>query len=170
MAPARLEFRFTSHLVRLAPYHILPVPDEAVRAWKKGRVRRLVGTINGQPIKRALMNHADGGGFLVVNRDFIKRADIGARSAVTLAFRPDPTPEQLDIPAEFQASLDQDDAARARWETFTPGRRRSLLVYITGAKTESTRIKRSVELATKIRTRTLYGDLQRKATGPARPA
>lgn len=169
-APARLEFRFTSQLVRLAPFHILPVPDTATRAWKQARVRRLVGTINGQPVKRALMNHADGGGFLVVNRDFIKRAGIGASSPVALAFRPDPNPDQLDVPVEFQAALDQDDGARARWETFTPGRRRSLLVYITGAKTEPTRIKRAIELATKIRTRSLYGDRQKQATRPAHPS
>ena len=61
------------------------------------------------------------------------------------------------------AALDQDDAARARWDTFTPGRQRSLLVYITGAKTEPTRIKRALDLAQKIRTHSLYGDLQKKS-------
>ena len=58
--------------------------------------------------------------------------------------------------------LDQDDAARARWDTFTVGRRRSLLIYITGAKTEPTRIKRSLDLARMIRTHNLYGDRLKK--------
>jgi hypothetical protein len=173
MASSRLEFRFTATLVRLAPFHILPVPEAAAMAWKQARIRRLLGTINGHPIKRALMNHAGGGSFLIVSRDFIKAAGLGFRSPVALVFRPDPTPDRLDLPEEFQAVLDQDDAARSRWETFTPGRQRSLLVSITGAKTEPTRIKRAIELATKIRTRTLYGDLPGKVSAvrprPGRP-
>lgn len=161
----KLAFRFTSQVVRLdqgMPFHILPVPDEIAAAWRKAKVRRLTGTVNGHAINRALMNHADGGGFFIVNRDFMKEASLGLKLPATLVFKPDPAPDRLDMPEEFRLALDQDDAARARWDTFTPGRQRSLLVYITGAKTEPTRIKRALELARKIRSHTLYGDLQRK--------
>ena len=168
MASRRLEFRFTSSLVRLAPLHARPVPEAAATAWKRARVRRLIGTINGHPIKRALMNHADGGSFLFVSRDFIKEAGLGFKSPAALVFRPDPVPDRLDRPEEFQAALAQDDAARTRGETFTPGRQCSLLSYLTGTKTEPTRSNRAVELATKIRTRRLDGDLQKKVA-PAKP-
>ena len=172
MATGKLSFRFASNVVRLEqgmPFHALPVPDAAALAWKKAKVRRLIGTINGHPIKRALMNHAGSGSFLIVSRKLMKQAGIGLKTPALLAFRPDPAPDQLDVPAEFRLVLDQDPAARARWETFTTGRRRSLLVYITGAKTEPTRIKRAVELARKIRTHTLHGDLQRKTGRPGPP-
>lgn len=119
MVSSRLEFRFTSALVRLAPLHALPVPDAAAAAWKRARVRRLIGTINGHPIKRAHMNHADRGSFLLVSRDFIKKAGLGFKSPAALDFRPDPAPDRLDVPEEFQAALEQDDAARTRWETLT---------------------------------------------------
>lgn len=161
----KLAFHFTSQVVRLdqgMPFHILPVPDEIAAAWRKAKVRRLTGTVNGHAINRALMNHADGGGFFIVNRDFMKEAGLGLKLPATLVFKPDPAPDRLDMPEEFRLALDQDDAAHARWDTFTPGRQRSLLVYITGAKTEPTRIKRALELARKIRSHTLYGDLQRK--------
>ena len=167
MASAPLAFRFTAHLVRIdqgMPYHALPVPDDIAAAWKKAKVRRLVGTINGHPVKRALMSHAGGGGFFIVSRELIKSAGISLKTTAKLDFKPDPTPAKLDMPEEFQVALNQDDAARARWETFTVGRRRSLLIYITGAKTEATRIKRSLELARMIRTRTLYGDRLKKKT------
>jgi Bacteriocin-protection, YdeI or OmpD-Associated/Domain of unknown function (DUF1905) len=166
MAAGKLAFRFTSQVVRLdqaMPFHILPVPDEIAAAWKKARVRRLTGTVNGHAINRALMNHAGGGSFLIVNRDFMKEAGISLKTPAVLAFQPDPTPDRLDMPEEFRLALDQDDAARARWDTVTPGRQRSLLVYITGAKTEPTRIKRALDLAQKIRTHSLYGDLQKKS-------
>jgi hypothetical protein len=161
----RLAFRFTAQAVWLdqgMPFHALPVPADIAAAWKKAKVRRLVGTVNGHPIKRALMNHADGGSFIIVNRDFMKTAGIGLKTPATLAFKPDPAPEKPDIPEEFLAVLNQDTAARKRWDTFTPGRQRSLLVYITGARTEPTRIKRSLDLARMIRTHSLYGDKLKK--------
>lgn len=164
MPPRKLTFRFPSSLERLErdpPFPILPVPDDIAAAWKQAKIRRLVGTINGHAIKRALMNHADGGSFLIVSRAIIKAAQIGSRTPATLEFGPDPTPDQLDMPDEFQFVLDDDPAALARWDTFTLGRQRSLVSYITSAKTEPTRIKRSLELALKIRTHTLYGDISR---------
>jgi uncharacterized protein YdeI (YjbR/CyaY-like superfamily) len=92
----------------------------------------------------------------------MKTAGIGRKNPAVLDLKPDPTPHRLEIPAEFSAVLNHDAAARARWDTFTTGRRRSLLIYITGAKTEPTRIKRSLELARMIRTHTLDGDLRKK--------
>lgn len=88
----------------------------------------------------------------------MKAAGIGLKTPVVAEFKPDPAPAKLDLPPEFQAVLNQDAAARARWDTFTVGRRRSLLIYLTSAKTEPTRIKRSLDLARMIRTHTLYGD------------
>ena len=115
------------------------------------------------------MSHADGGSFLIISRSTIKTTGISFRTNAVMEFRPDPAPHQLDLPEELRLALDQDDAARERWATFTLGRQRSLVSYITSAKTEATRIKRAVELATRIRMHTLYGDLQRKA-GPSKPA
>ena len=169
MARGRLHFRYTSSLVRLAHFHVLPVPDKIAMTRKKAGIRRLIGTINGHPIKRALMSHADGGSFLIISRSTIKTTGISFRTNAVMEFRPDPAPHQLDLPEELRLALDQDDAARERWATFTLGRQRSLVSYITSAKTEATRIKRAVELATRIRMHTLYGDLQRKA-GPSKPA
>jgi len=165
MPTGKLVFRFTAPLVQLDQgmrYHALPVPAQVATAWKKARVRRLVGTINGVPVKRALKNHADGDCFLIVGRDLMEKTGLSSQKPATLELGPDRNPDQLDIPPEFELALQQDPAARARWNTFTVGRQRSLLIYITGAKTEPTRIKRSVILATQIATHRLYGDLRKK--------
>lgn len=172
MAAGKLAFRFTSSLVRLdsgMQFHILPVPDKAAAAWKKAKVRRLVGTVNGHAVKRALQSHADGGSFLIVGRALLKETGVGFKAPAVLALRPDPAPDRLELPEEFQLVLDQDDAARARWETFKLGKQRSLAYYVSSAKTEPTRIKRSLELAKKIRTHTLYGDLQKKRAATPSP-
>lgn len=147
------------------PFHALPVPDEVAAAWKQAGVRRLVGTINGHAVNRALMNHADGGSFFIISREMMKAAGIGLKIPAVLAFKPDPAPHEPAVPEELRLALDQDPAAKKRWDTFTPGRQRSLIVYVTGAKTEPTRIKRSLELAQKIRTHSLYGDVLKKKQG-----
>jgi hypothetical protein len=165
VAAAKLSFRFTATLVQLEQgvrYHALPVPAEAAAAWRRAKVRRLVGTINGHPVKRALMAHADGDAFLIVGRELMATANLSRRQPAAVSLRPDPTPDRVDVPPEFTAVLNDDAAARARWATFTPGRRRSLMIYITTAKTEPTRIKRALELARMIRTHTLHGDLVKK--------
>jgi len=153
--------RFTSTVVRLETgmrYHALPVPDDVAAKFKTTGVRRLIAVINGHTCKRALQNHADGGSFLIVGGDLLKTCGLKLRSIATVSLSPDPEPDALDMPEAFTLVLEQDDAARARWETFTIGRQRSLLHYITSAKQEAAQIKRSWELAEKIRTHSLYGD------------
>lgn len=152
---------FTSTVVRLETgmrYHALPVPDDVAETFKSAGVRRLIAVINGHTCKRALQNHADGGSFLIVGGDLLKTCGLKLRSTATISLSPDPEPDALDLPEAFVLVLEQDDDARARWETFPIGRRRSLLHYITSAKQEATQIKRAWELAEKIRTHTLYGD------------
>jgi hypothetical protein len=139
-------------------YHALPVPDNVAAALKTAGVRRLIAVINGHTCKRALQNHADGGSFIIVGGDLLKTCGLKLRSTATISLAPDPEPDALDMPEAFALVLDQDDAARARWDTFPIGRQRSLLHYIQSAKQEATQIKRAWELAEKIRTHTLYGD------------
>lgn len=157
----KLTATFTTTVVRLdggARHHVIPVPDEIAAALKAAKARRLVVTINGKPVKRALQNHADGGSFVLLGQPLLAALGLKRGSAVVIEIGPDPAPDRLEVPDEFALVLAEDAAARERWATFTVGRKRSLLYYVASAKQESTRIKRSLELATKIRTHTLYND------------
>lgn len=157
----KLLFTFASRVVRLDHgfrFHAVPVPDDAASVWKDAGVRRVEGTLNAHPINRGLQNHADGEAFLIIGQDTLKEFGLREGSEVRLNLWPDPTPNTVDVPVELVIALEQDDEARARWETFTPGKRRSLAHYVTSAKQEATRIRRAVELAGKIRTYSLYGD------------
>ena len=162
--PRARPLSFTATVVRLETgmrYHALPVPDDVASKFKAAGVRRLIAVINGHTCKRALQNHADGGSFLIVGGDLLKTCGLKLRSTATVSLTPDPEPDALDMPEAFALVLEQDDEARARWETFPVGRQRSLLHYISSAKQEATQIKRAWELAEKIRMHTLYGDKSR---------
>ncbi len=159
-----LSFAFTSRVVRLDHgfrFHAVPVPDDATTAWKAAGVRRLEGTLNGHAVNRGLQNHADGDAFIVIGQDTLKAFGLAEGSEVRLSLKPDPKPDVFELPEELVLALEQDDEARARWETFTPGKRRSLAHYVISAKQEATRIRRAVELAEKIRTHSPHGDRAR---------
>lgn len=152
---------FTTKVARLdggIRFHVVPVPDDVAEKLKAVGSRRVLATIGGHVFKRGLMNHAEGDSYIVLGGDILKTCALREGSSITVALAPDPEPDALDVPECFTLALEQDDEARARWETFPVGRRRSLLHYITSAKTEATQIKRSWDLVTKIRTRSLHGD------------
>lgn len=52
------------------------------------------------------------------------------------------TPDQFEVPSEFQSALDTDPALRTAFESLTPGRRRAYLLHFSQAKQSSTRTAR----------------------------
>lgn len=147
--------------------HTLVVPSDVATAVLATGSRRVLVTLAGATVARALQTRVldpDGPGdarehLIVLSgalvRDLGLRA--GARLPVTLAL--DPAPDDLRLPDELIAALDLDSDAAARFATFTPGRQRSLGHYVASAKRPETREKRGLEIATKLRTYILYGDL-----------
>ncbi|MEM8488954.1 MAG: YdeI/OmpD-associated family protein, partial [Bacteroidota bacterium] len=75
----------------------------------------------------------------------------------------DPDPDHVELGEELEEVLAMDEEAAARFYSFTPGKRRGLAHHVNSAKREATRIKRALEIAHKVRTYTLYDDLQRRA-------
>lgn len=156
---ASLTFAFAAPVLRLDNgfrYHYLPLPDDVAAAYEAAGVRRLLATLNGLEIRRALQRR-DGDPCLIVGISLLREIGAGYGDTVTVALRPDPAPDAVDLGPEFEAALDQDEQAAERFYAMTPGRQRSLASYVTSAKREETRIKRALALARKLRTHTLYG-------------
>lgn len=57
--------------------------------------------------------------------------------------------DYLNIPEEFEAALEQDESGKKIFERFTIGYRRSILHYVSSAKSTDVRIKRSFEILEK---------------------
>lgn len=57
---------------------------------------------------------------------------------------------QEPVPEELQAALDADEALAAAFAALTPGRRRSHVLHVSGAKQSKTRVKRAARCAEKI--------------------
>ncbi len=126
-------------------------------------------SLQGITYRRALQNHADGGSYFVLGQDLLKTIGLKLGGQITVELRPDPQPDDTQTPEELLLVLQQAPEALARWQSFTPGRQRSLALYVHTAKQEATRIKRAWELADKIRTHSLYSDRLQSPKSTTRP-
>lgn len=135
--------------------HSVPIPTEVDEAL--GDARIVVGTLNDVPFRRAIHGRRDGTPHLRFGRTVLRKAGLALGETAFIELEA-ADPDAVHLPPELAAALAQDGEARARWETFTPGKQRSLGTHVDQAKRPETRERRALDLARKIRTHTLYGD------------
>lgn len=132
---------------------VVYLPAAVVKALPKGRVRA-EGTMNAAPFSLAPQYKKDGSRFFTVSAALRRAAGIQEGDTVDVQFRLI-DPDVLEVPEELEAVLEQDPDGRRVWDTFTTGMQRSLIHYITSVKNVDSRIKRSLELVEKAKTRSL---------------
>ncbi len=138
--------------------HGIPIPDEVSEKFWKAGIKRLLVSINGYELRRGLQGSRELGSHLVVGKNLLKQAGVALDDKVSVILSVDPDPNYVEVCEEFLIALEQDAEAKERWEGLTPGMQRSLAHYVNGAKREETRVRRALEMAMKLRTRTLHGD------------
>ena len=79
------------------------------------------------------------------------------RDRVQVYIEQDLDPDRIDFAEEFLEVLAQDPEASEKFFAFTLGKQRSLNIYITQVKSVNSRLKRSFELADKIKRNALGG-------------
>lgn len=136
--------------------HIL-FPLNAVATWKAASIKRVNGTINGASFRLALQSDGEGGLYLMIGKDLCKKAKIEIGQQVQVYIEQDLDPDRIDFAEEFLEVLAQDPEASEKFFAFTIGKQRSLNVYVTQVKSVNSRLKRSFELADKIKRNALSG-------------
>lgn len=139
-------------------YHYIPIPTEIAEELVEAGTRRLIADLNGTDVRRYLFSNADGEWAIIVGLSKLRDAGVSPGDMVIVGLRPDPNPDHVEICEEFQVALEQDPEAQERFDSFTTGKQRSLVHYINSAKRTSTRVRRSLEMCEKIRTRSLHSD------------
>lgn len=131
--------------------HKVPLPAEVGGPLGEAGVRRIVGTLDGEPFRLALHRSRDGFSFLALSRDRMRRLGLEAGALVEVALSADPDPDHVDLGDELAAALDADAGARAVWDGLTPGTRRALAHAVTSAKRPATRQGRAADLTGRLR-------------------
>jgi hypothetical protein len=139
-------------------YHYLPVPNDIGDSFRARGVERVIATINGFRCRRALVSDGIGGLMIIAGRQLLRDAKVAPGDVVPMIIEPDPEPKVIDLSEEFEAVLALDEEAASRFAALTVGQRRGLAHYLSSAVRPETRLKRAQEVATKLRTYTLYGD------------
>jgi hypothetical protein len=128
------------------PMLILIVPEEIVEALGGKAVKRVVGTLNGQPIRRGLLPMRTGERYLLVSKALRKQLGLELNTEVQVSLASDPNPDQVDLPEELAEGLNEWPEAAEAFNRLTPGRQRNLVHYIEQAKRPDTRAQRVVNM------------------------
>ncbi len=132
--------------------HLIFVPEDLIAKLPAKFPLRVEGIINGVAFALAIQTIKGHGKYFSISAEFRKKAKLEEGVEVQIQFNI-VDPDKLDIPEELEAVMAQDEEGAKMFEALTTGYKRSLLHYITSAKSVDTRIKRSLELIHKIKTR-----------------
>lgn len=147
---------------KMGTWHIAHVPLDIEAIYgTKGRVR-CTGTINGLEVKRALIPAGNGNHMFMVGKDLRQQLKLRLGDPLHVKLTRDADQDKVELAEEMEIALDLDQAAKARFDGFTPGLQRSLNHYVASAKREETRAKRAVELCRKIANGELHMDRAKK--------
>lgn len=134
---------FTATLLATGGNNVgLPVPDDVVAAFGRGRRVPVVVTIDGGFTYRNTVSSM-GGRFLVsFNAETRAATGRSAGDEVEVRLEVDDAPRTVEVPAALAAALAADPTAAAAWATLSPSRQKAHALSVDGAKTDETRDRR----------------------------
>ena len=167
LMPESLTFEFPAPVLKDESnpkwtFHYVPIPPEVAEALVENKTRRVILTVNERATNRYVYQHRDGEYRVILGLSILKELGHRPGDMLFATLKPDPNPDAVNVPPEFEEALAEHPEARKRFDAWTPGKRRSLASYITQAKRPDTRMKRAFEIAYKMETYTLYGDKKPK--------
>lgn len=126
--------------------HYIVVPFELAVAFAVKFPFRVFCTIKAHTFPAAIVKHGIDGFIIQMGKQTLKSANCQLGEEFVVILEQDHTEHGYVMPEEFLVLLDQDDEGREAWESLTAGAQRSLLYYLVSAKSQETRIKRSILL------------------------
>jgi len=159
--PTSTSVTFLAHLEHVdgpMVHHIIMIPDEVAEQFVigKGSVRILC-KIGDKPEFPCALIPRHGRYVVIASLKLIKENNLVLGSTFQMTIRTDPG-NGLDLPEEFSEVLAQDELAYQAFLALKDGGKRGYLYYIRQAKSIETRIKRSFEIAEKLKSRKLKAE------------
>jgi hypothetical protein len=131
---------------KMGGWHCVRVPFQVSEFFgAKGSVR-VLGTMNGAEIDRALIPDGEGGHILVVGTDLRKKTKMKEGQTVTVEIYRNPDPDAIDIPEELIAAIEMEPEAVRKFEKLTSSMKRNMAYWVNSGKLPETRAKRAVEI------------------------
>ncbi len=130
--------------------HYIPVPAHVSKFFgARGRVR-VLGTMNGIEVDRALIPNGEGGHDLVMGTEVRKKTKAEEGKKVVIEIYRNPAPDDVEIPEELTIAIEMEPEAVRKFEKMTPGMKRNMAYWVNSGKLPETRAKRAVEILRRI--------------------
>ncbi len=127
----------------------IPVPEDVVTALGVGKRPAVVVTVNGYEYRSTIASM--GGQFLVpFSADKRAATGINGGDAIDVTLVLDTAPRTVEVPADLQAALEAEPAAKAAFEKLSPSAKKAHVTNVEGAKATETRARRIATIVAKL--------------------
>jgi len=113
---------------RLGGYFAILLEASDVEPLPQGRKTRILCSVNGAPsFHCGIQPRGEGKGYIMISKDRKRALNLEWGQPLIAVIAPDPSPLGAPMPEVLEALLEQDDVFRREFETWTPGKKRSLI-------------------------------------------
>ena len=126
---------------------IVYLPFDATKTWPKRNRLRVIGAINGVPIRTSLLSLREGGQMLLVNKQMQKQAHVYLGNTAEIVLEPDLEERIPAIPPELAKLLKQERSLKKFYESLNPSSRSDIAKRISQPKSPEAKIRRAEQLA-----------------------
>jgi hypothetical protein len=141
-----LEKRSTS----IGGNHFVPVPSSVTKFFGERGSVRVLGTVNGIAVDRALIPDGEGGHHIIIGTDVRKKLKAAEGTKLVIDIYRNPNPTDIDIPEELTEAIGMEPEAMRKFAKMTPGMKRNMAYWVNSGKLPETRAKRAVEILRRI--------------------
>jgi hypothetical protein len=128
------------------------VPPEIVDALGAGRKPAVTVTINDSYTYRSSIASMGGQFMIPVSADRRDEANVAGGDEIDVALELDTEPRSVEVPDDFQAALDNDEAAKAFFENLSYSNKLRHVLSVNEARTPETRARRLEKAMEMLRT------------------
>jgi hypothetical protein len=132
---------FSAIIYRLGVNPCVDVPEAVSEKLKRQGIVPVAGTLNGHAFRANLVPRKGGGHRLFINAEMRKQAGVGDGETVKIELTPDAGPRAVQLPAELEEALRENDLLDT-FRHLTPSDQRIALAHLTEAKKEETMLRR----------------------------
>ncbi len=119
----------------------IPVPEEIVLGFDRGKRVKVVVTLNGYSYRSSVAPYK--GEYMVsLSSENRAAAGVSAGETVDVTLEVDDAPRLVEVPADLQAALDANPTAQAAWSALSYSKQSAHALSVTGAKAADTRARR----------------------------
>lgn len=132
---------------RKGGYFFLKVEAEIVDRFENKRKTRLICLLDHKISFQCGLNHlGDGNYFIIISTKNLKLIERQVGDVVSFELMEDPNPLGIDLPETLEILLEQDHELKDKFDRFTDGKKRSIVVQISKIKNIDKQIARTIQL------------------------